>query len=112
VWLRRAIYWTALLALVVVWFTMASADGMQACRAAAPPPPLDEFATNGISYLPPGYECSYISGRNTVEPLDAAGWVDWGLSIGILVLLLSGAMSFVIRLGLTVSDRRTPSSEH
>lgn len=75
--IRRAAYWTSLLALVVAWFTLTSADGTAACRAAAPPPPLNEFGTDGIAFLPPGYECMYIDGRNSVEPLDAAGWVEW-----------------------------------
>jgi hypothetical protein len=62
---------------------------------------------NGLSYLPPGYECLYISGRDTVEPLDAAGWFEWGVSVGVLLLLAYGAVSFALRVGLRVSKRRS-----
>ncbi len=106
--IRRTVYWTSILALVVAWFTLTSSDGTAACQAGALPPPLDEFAPDGLSYFPPGYECLYITGQNTVEPLDAAGWIDWAVNLGIFLLLLYGAVSFGVRIGLRVSGRRTP----
>jgi hypothetical protein len=96
--IRRAGYWASLLALVLAWFTLTSSDGRAACQAAAPPPPLDEYGTDGISYFPPGYNCLYIDGRNTVEPLDAAGWVDWSIGVAILVMIVYGALRFVAQL--------------
>ena len=95
--LRRPLYWGSLLALVAAWFMFGGASGLAACQAATSPPPLDEFGTNGLSYFPPGYRCLYIDG-NTVEPLDAAGWRAWTLVMGILLLLIYGVLSFVVRL--------------
>ena len=54
----------------------------------------------------------YIDGRNTVEPLDAAGWVEWSNSVGILVLLVYGAMSFVVRIGRRVPGWPSPAHDH
>ena len=102
---RRVFYWLLLLGLIGVWFFGTHSDGTAACRAAAPPTPLNEFAPGGISYLPPGYECLYIK-QNTVEPLDAAGWFEWAVSVAILLVLCYGALSVVVRIGLRATDRR------
>jgi len=108
--IRRIVYWSLLLALTVIWFGFVSADGTAACQAAAPRPPLDEFAAQGISYFPPGYWCLYIR-HNSVEPFDAAGWIDWSVSLGIVLLLIYGALSFVVRLALRVRERRRTRAE-
>jgi len=103
--IRRIVYWSLLLALTVIWFGFVFSDGTAACQAAAPRPPLDEFAVAGISYLPPGYSCLYIR-HSSVEPFDAAGWIDWSVSLGIVLLLLYGALSFVVRLASRFRERR------
>ena len=108
--IRRIVYWSLLLVLTVIWFGFVFSDGTAACQAAAPRPPLDEFAAQGISYFPPGYWCLYIR-HNSVEPFDAAGWIDWSVSLGIVLLLIYGALSFVVRLALRVRERRRTRAE-
>jgi hypothetical protein len=105
--LRRLGYWSCLLALAAVWET-GPADDWAACEAAAAAAGEAEWAPNGLTLFPPGYECSYI-GRDEAVPLDAGGWLELVAAVGIPVLIVYGLAAFLAR-QLRRRARRTASA--
>ncbi len=93
---RRLIFWGCVFSLVAVWW-FDPGDDYAACEAAAASAGEAEWAPNGISLFPPGYECLYIRGDDIV-PLDAGGWLELIAQIAIPVLLLYGFVRFALRL--------------
>jgi cbb3-type cytochrome oxidase subunit 3 len=93
---RRVIYWAGILSLAVVWW-MDPGDDYAACQEAAAAAGQAEWAPDGLSVFPPGYECLYIRGDEVV-PLDVGGWVELVAQTAVPVLLLYGLVSFALRM--------------